>query len=92
MTSRPTLVPHARLRVDRRSNETLLLVPEQGFVLNDTALAIVRLCTGEHTIGKIIDQLAHQHGEISRHLVADDVLDFLHTLAHRGLIREKGEA
>ena len=33
----------------------MLLYPERGLVLNATAADVVRLCTGEHTVGGIVD-------------------------------------
>ena len=40
---RPRLAGKARLRFDRKGERYMLLYPEKGLVLNDTATAIVKL-------------------------------------------------
>jgi pyrroloquinoline quinone biosynthesis protein D len=74
--SRPRLAPKARLRHDRIADATLLLYPEHGLVLNASATAILRACDGR-TVGEIATALAAP---------LDDVLEFLTTLAARGLV------
>ena len=54
--TRPTLAAKARLRWDRQTSRYLLLYPERGLVLNPTAADVVQLCTGEHTVGAIVDR------------------------------------
>ena len=87
--SYPTLTPEARLRFDRISRKFLLLYPERGLILNSTARDILQLCTGAHTVGMIVDQLATMHCDVLRASLAQDVHDFLHELADLGLIREQ---
>ena len=86
--SRPVLVSHARLRIDRRSFDTLLLLPERGLVLNHTAVAILKLCTGKHTVETIVDHLKEAYTETPAGIVSKDVMTFLHALTERGLLRE----
>lgn len=85
----PTMTPKARLRFDRISRNFLLLYPERGLILNSTAHDILRLCTGTHPIGMIVDQLATMHRDVSRASLTRDVYDFLHELADLGLIRDQ---
>ncbi len=75
--SRPQLARKARLRTDRLTGETLLLYPEHGLVLNDSAAAIVRLCDGRSA------------ADIAAQLGAPlaDVLELLERLSERGLIK-----
>jgi pyrroloquinoline quinone biosynthesis protein D len=68
----------------------VLLSPERGLVLNGPAGLIVRLCTGSNTLAMIVDQLAKVHPTCPRPVLAQDVSDFLHELANRGLIHEAG--
>jgi coenzyme PQQ biosynthesis protein PqqD len=75
--SRPRLAPKARLRSDRISGETVLLYPERGLVLNQSATRILQLCDGR-TAGEIATELAAP---------LDDVLEFLGALAERGLVK-----
>jgi hypothetical protein len=67
-----------RLRRDRHSGKTLLLYPEHGLLLNDSAAAILRSCDGSTA------------AEIGAALRAplDDVIAFLDALVARGLMQE----
>jgi hypothetical protein len=75
--SRPRLAARARLKRDRRTGETVLLYPEHGMRLNESAAAIVRACDGR-TAEEIATALAAP---------LDDVIDFLTVLAGRGLVQ-----
>ncbi len=85
--SRPRLASKARLRYDRQNERYLLLYPERGLALNGTAVDVVRLCTGEHTVTGIIDQLAGKYTDQPREVVEREVVTFLATLADRGLVQ-----
>ena len=85
--SRPRLASKARLRYDRQGERYLLLYPERGLALNGTALDVVRLCTGEHTVAGIVEQLAGKYTDQPREVVEREVLAFLATLADRGLVQ-----
>jgi len=89
--SRPTLAAKARLRWDRQTLRYLLLYPERGLVLNPTAADVVQLCTGEHTVGAIVDRLAAKYAPQPREDVAREILAFLAQMAERGLIRSGHE-
>ena len=88
--TRPRLSPHARLRWDAREGRYLLLSPERGLLLNPTAAAIVKLCTGEHTIDEIARRLAADCPDRPAPEIADEVSRFLHRIAARGLLEEAG--
>jgi pyrroloquinoline quinone biosynthesis protein D len=68
----------------------MLLYPERGLVLNATGADIVQLCTGEHTVGGIVEQLAGKYAREPAD-VAQEVQTFLARLAERGLIRSGDE-
>jgi pyrroloquinoline quinone biosynthesis protein D len=85
--SRPRLAAKARLRWDRRGERYMLLYPERGLVLNATAADVVRLCTGEHTVGAIIEQLATKYASQPREALEQEVLLFLTRMAERALLR-----
>ena len=85
--ARPQVSPKVRLRFDRRTGRFLLLYPETGLELSRTATEVVRLCTGEWTVDEIAQHLAQIHTEIAPVEIARDVLDFLKTLAGRGLLQ-----
>jgi pyrroloquinoline quinone biosynthesis protein D len=84
-TSRPRLVPHARLRFDRHGGRWMLLAPERGLVLSPTALAIVERMDGTHTVDAIAAELAARSAASRRRVLAD-LLTFLERLADRCLV------
>jgi pyrroloquinoline quinone biosynthesis protein D len=82
---RPVLAGRTRLQVDAVSGEPLLLSPEGLLILNDTAHAIVRRCTGAFSIAAILEQLAEEYGIKVEDLQAD-VLLWLRELRQRQLV------
>ena len=85
LDARPRLAPKARLRVDKLSERTLILYPERGLALNESAAEILGLCTGERKVSEIIETLAERHGASAG--LADEVCAFLQQLADRNLLR-----
>lgn len=77
--SKPRLASKARLRWDRHDKKYLLLYPERGLVLNETASAVVRLLDGEKTIAAIARELGGSDEEI---------IAFLERLRARGLLED----
>ena len=85
-SSRPRLAPKARLRFDRKSSRYMLLYPERGLVLNPTGADVLQRCTGERTVGSIVEELAQKYGH-EPPAVEREVMDFLQTMADRGLVQ-----
>lgn len=77
--SRPRLASKARLRWDRHDKKYLLLYPERGLVLNETASSVVRLLDGEKTIAAIARELGGSD---------DEIIAFLERLRARGLLED----
>jgi len=86
-SSRPRLAAKARLRFDRKSSRYMLLYPERGLVLNPTAADVLERCTGERTVGSIVDELAQKYGHDTPVTVEREVMAFLETMAERGLVQ-----
>ncbi len=84
--SRLRLAPKARLRFDRKSSRYMLLYPERGLVLNPTAADVLQRCTGERTVRSIVEELAQKYGH-QPPAVEQEVMDFLRTMADRGLVQ-----
>jgi pyrroloquinoline quinone biosynthesis protein D len=82
----PKLADKAKLRLDRKTNQYVLLYPEKGLVLNRTGSSIVQLCTGEHTVAAIVDRLHQEHDKGDRSVIEAEVLAFLEMLVARGLL------
>lgn len=85
--SRPKLAAKARLRFDRREQRFMLLFPERGLLLNDTAIEILQCCTGQCTIEMIVDILAAKHPTLPYESISNDVVTFISRLQLRGLIK-----
>lgn len=83
--SRPRLANKARLKWDRHANKHLLLYPEHGLSLNDSAASILQLCDGQATVAQIAQTLAEKTGG-AREKIEADVLAFVTTLSERGLV------
>jgi pyrroloquinoline quinone biosynthesis protein D len=84
---KPRLAHKARLRFDRHSQRHMLVYPERGMVLNATAAAILELCTGEHNVDDIVEQLHARSPGATRTSVEHDVRAFLESMLERRLIR-----
>lgn len=91
LASRVRLASKARLRHDPRSGKQILLYPERGLELSDTAARIAGLCQTERAVSAIVDELAGQSPGTSRERIEADVLAFLGKLERRGLLARGGE-
>jgi len=85
-SARPRLARKARLRFDAREDKNVLLSPERGLVLNETAASVLGLCDGIRTIDAIVDALAAGHAPGERARIAGDVMDLLERLVSRTVI------
>ena len=86
--ARPRLAGKARLRYDRKAERYMLLYPEKGLALNATAADIVRLCTGEHTVATIVEQLTAKYEGQPREVIEREVRAFLDSVVDRALVRD----
>ena len=82
----PRLATKARLRWDNVEKRHMLVFPEAALLLNETAVAILKLCDGERTMVQIVDTLAQQFVGTDRTLIADEVTELLTRLQTRGLL------
>jgi pyrroloquinoline quinone biosynthesis protein D len=78
----------ARLRFDRHTNRHLLLYPERGLLLNESAADVLLACSEACAVAAIVERLIAKYGEDKRAPVTADVLVLLRELAGRGLVRE----
>jgi pyrroloquinoline quinone biosynthesis protein E len=82
---KPRLARKARVRRDPRDGRPVLLSPERGFRLSDTAAAVVALCDGTREAGAIVEELAGRY-RADRARVAADVEALLGDLYGRALL------
>jgi coenzyme PQQ biosynthesis protein PqqD len=82
----PRLASKARLKLDRHANRFMIIYPERGLELNDTAAAIAKKCDGTRSVGAITDELASEHGGAPRAEIEKDVVAFVTELRDKGLL------
>jgi coenzyme PQQ biosynthesis protein PqqD len=64
----------------------MLLYPERGLALNESATLIARLLDGTRTIGQIVHELARDADPAPVDDIYDDVVGFLEDLSRKGLL------
>ena len=84
---KPRLSRKARVQPDPRDGRPVLLSPERGLRLGDTAAAIVALCDGTREVDAIVDELASRFGA-PRDVIARDVETLLADLHARALLED----
>lgn len=83
--SRPKLARGARLGVDPKTGEPILLFPEGVLFLSATANDILSRCSGKETLADILGSLAEEY-DADRETLRQDVLDCLGDLYQRKLV------
>jgi hypothetical protein len=64
----------------------MLLYPERGLELTESAARIATLCGQGLTVAAIVDKLASEHVDADHQRIEDEVVTFLESLAARGLL------
>jgi pyrroloquinoline quinone biosynthesis protein E len=83
---KPRLSAKARVRRDPRDGAPVLLSPERGLRLSETAAATIALCDGTRTLDQITGELSVRYPGAARARIARDVLGLLGDLRSRALI------
>ena len=83
---KPKLAPKTKLRLDPKTGKYILLYPEKGLLLNPTGAAILKLCSGEHSLEAIIATLAGEF-QSDADVLRPEVLTFVQGLLDRGLLQ-----
>jgi coenzyme PQQ biosynthesis protein PqqD len=91
LDTRIRLAPKARLRFDARSGKHVLLYPERGLELTDTAARIATLCAEGRTAEEIVSAMVAAAVDASRERIEPEVLAFLRALEDRGLLLIDGK-
>jgi Coenzyme PQQ synthesis protein D (PqqD) len=86
--SRVSLAKQARLKLDPRTGRQMLLYPEKGLELNDTAARVAALLREDRAVRDIVERMvaAAIDSPIARRQIEDEVLAFLRALEDRGLL------
>ena len=89
---RPKLAKKVRVRFDRREEKWMLVAPERGLFLNESAKGVVDLLDGSRTEDQIVETLFSEHRAADsdenelRARIAKDVGALLETLRSRVLL------
>jgi pyrroloquinoline quinone biosynthesis protein D len=73
------------------SGRWLLLYPERGLVLNQSAAEIIGLCDGDRTVRSIVDTVSRRHA-VPGAIIACQVEGLLRALGDRGLLGRDGSS
>jgi pyrroloquinoline quinone biosynthesis protein D len=82
---RPRLARKVRLKLDPIEKQFVLLYPERGMKLSDSAAEILQRCDGERTVERIASELASMTGAPLA-VVRADVATFVEQMRTRGLV------
>jgi coenzyme PQQ biosynthesis protein PqqD len=83
--AKPRLPRGVRLKLDETRNEWLLLAPERVIKTNQTAVEILKRCTGDATFSEIVDDLASTF-QTDRAVIEPDVRKLLADLATKRMV------
>ena len=86
LATRPKLAAKTKLRLDPKTGKHILLYPEKGLLLNPTGAAILKHCTGAHTLSEIVSLLSAEF-QTAAETLEPEVLAFVRGLFDRGLLQ-----
>jgi len=77
---------HIKLRHDAERGRWIILAPERVFNPDETAVAVLRLCDGERTVGAIAEALSAEY-KAPLDIITSDILAMLQDLADKGVVK-----
>jgi pyrroloquinoline quinone biosynthesis protein D len=83
--SRPRLAPHVRLSFDARRGRWIVLAPERLLLPDETAVEVLRRCTGDTSVSEIAADLAREF-DATTEQIASDVEAMVRDLVDKGII------
>jgi coenzyme PQQ biosynthesis protein PqqD len=87
----PQLAKKVRVRFDRHSGKHMLIYPERGLELNESAAEIATRVDGTRSVMEIADDIlqAKNIDASQRDAVVADVIEFLEGLRKKGLLETR---
>ena len=76
---------HIKLRHDPGRGRWIILAPERVFNPDDTAVAVLKLCDGQHTVSAIAKTLSDEY-QAPVDVVQTDIIAMLQDLADKGVV------
>ncbi len=83
--TRPAMPRHIKLRHDAGRGRWILLAPERLFDPDETAVSVLKLCTGEHSVNQIVEALSKEYSATPEE-IRGDVIAMLQELADKGVL------
>ena len=83
---KPKLARKAKLRFDEIDQAWMLLLPERGLKLNESAAPVIKLCDGEHTRREIIDTLIPDFPAANPREVKISAMFFIDQFEEQGIL------
>jgi pyrroloquinoline quinone biosynthesis protein D len=80
--ARPRLARGCRLR-ESGVDDSMLLMPERALKVNGTALRVLQLCDGQHTLAEILAALASEFPAQPPSRLEEDTIQFLERLREK---------
>jgi coenzyme PQQ biosynthesis protein PqqD len=77
----------ARVRFDRTRQKHVLLLPERGYVLNESAACIVRACEYPRSVDTLIEEVQSRYAAVPRHDLERSVHELVDALLIDGALR-----
>ncbi len=84
----PKLAKKARLRFDRHSGKHMIMYPERGLELNDSAAEIAKRCDGTMSVMEIAKDIVKELrlSDVEEAAITTDVIAFVEDLESKGLL------
>ncbi len=76
---------HIKLRHDPGRGRWVILAPERVFNPDDTAVAVLKLCDGQHAVSAIAKTLSDEY-KAPLDVVQTDIIAMLQDLADKGVV------
>jgi pyrroloquinoline quinone biosynthesis protein D len=80
------IAARARLRKDPKGEGWLLVYPERGLALSESAGSILQLCDGQRTVNAVVDALVAKYEGAPRDVLERDVNAFFQSLLDKSLL------
>jgi pyrroloquinoline quinone biosynthesis protein D len=86
VASRPVMPPHIKMRHDAGRGRWLILAPERVFDPDEIAVAILKLCDGQRSVGDIAGLMATEYNA-PRQEIEVDIIAMFQDLADKGVVK-----
>lgn len=86
VASKPVMPPYIKMRHDAGRNRWVILAPERLFDPDEIAVAILKLCDGQRSVGDIAGLMATEYNAPRLEIEAD-IIAMFQDLADKGVVK-----